>query len=569
MKTLVDLLENTVKKHGDKLFSQKRVNEFTNEYYGYTYRRFFDTAYALAKFLKSREILDGAHISLISENKPEWGAGYFAALLNHCVIVPIDAQLHDYEAAHIIEDSDSTAIICSAAQFDKVSGFTNNKKIKIIILLDELKNTGSNIIILKEAVNIGTGLSIHLNMPSPDDTASIIYTSGTTGISKGVILTHRNLVSDIEGVLKIISFAETDRLISVLPLHHTFESTAGFLCAVAVGASVTYAVSLKSKRLIEDIKYSKATILIGVPLLFEKLAASIMKAVKEKPVFTKMLFKSLYAASSAASGLFGGQLGKILFKSLRKQANLHTLRLMVSGGGPLASYISDTYKMLGFTLIQGYGLTEASPVVTVNPIEDCDNNSIGIPLFNINLEISEPGKGGIGEIIIKGPIVMKGYYKNKQATDEVLKNGWLYTGDIGYIGKNNHIYITGRAKNVIVTAGGKNVFPEGIEEKLNQSPFILESLVIGKQFSEKVKTEEVAAVIVPDTEYFDRFAFKPNLKITEEAVYSIIKKEIKRVNESLLPYKKIKDFKIRAEEFPKTSTRKIKRYLFKKEFYKI
>jgi long-chain acyl-CoA synthetase len=391
--------------------------------------------------------------------------------------------------------------------------------------------------------------------------AALIYTSGTTGLAKGVMLSHGNISSDIWSMVKAMDMYETDNFISILPLHHTFECTCGFLTPLSFGSSITYARGLASKQIVEDIKNNKATILLGVPLVFEKIFTGLSKEIAKKPQFTRAIFKTTFGLSRIIKKTVKLEAGGMLFSSLREKAGLSSLRLMVAGGAPMIPDIAEAFNIMGFRLIQGYGLTESSPVLSFNPFEGYRNDSIGIALPGATLKIDSPNAQGIGEIIAKGPMVMKGYYKNPEATSAVLKDGWLYTGDLGWGDSDGYYYIAGRLKNVIVTSGGKNVYPEEIEFVLNKSPFILESLVLGRPL-ESGGGEEIEAIIVPDMEYFSARAAEKEIELNEMNIEKTIKLEVSKACQELADYKRVKYVVMRNSDFEKTSTRKIKRYLY-------
>jgi len=268
--------------------------------------------------------------------------------------------------------------------------------------------------------------------------------------------------------------------------------------------------------------------------------------------------------SSALNSLLRIEAGKKIFKGLREKAGLSSLRLMVAGGAPMPPDVARAFNRLGFTFVQGYGLTESSPVLTFNPIDKRKDDSIGLPIPGAEMKTVNPDSRGIGEILARGPMVMKGYYNNKAATDEVLKDGWLYTGDIGWADSEGYYYITGRLKNAIVTPAGKNVYPEEIEFEIGKSPYILESLVLGFPTRDQ-RGEEIQAIVVPDFEYFDVLAEEREKSFTWEEIETIIKKEIYERCSHLADYKRVKYIQLREEEFEKTSTKKIKRFLFKQK----
>jgi long-chain acyl-CoA synthetase len=394
-----------------------------------------------------------------------------------------------------------------------------------------------------------------------DDRLAIIFTSGTTGKSKGVILTHRNVMFDAISTSKIVEYKNSDNLISILPLHHTFEATAGFIYPLYLGATITYARSLKSKEIIDDIKDTKATVMLGVPLLFEKMLKGLKKGVSGQKKIIKTVVKTNLCIVRGIRKIFHLETGGALFKSLRKKAGLDSLRLLISGGAALPLWVSEGFRELGFNIIQGYGLTETSPITNVNPLEKVKPASIGPPIPGIEMRIINPDENGIGEIIIKGPIVMQGYYQDEEETNKVIKNGWLYTGDFGRVDEDNYFYVTGRKKSVIVTQAGKNIYPEGVEQELLSSDYIEEVLVVGR-INPETGREEVHAIVYPTWETIDRYTEEKGIKQTENWRNSFFKEEIEKCCRDLADYKRVKSFSIREEEFPKTTTKKIKRFLF-------
>jgi long-chain acyl-CoA synthetase len=391
--------------------------------------------------------------------------------------------------------------------------------------------------------------------------AVLIFTSGTTGQAKGVMLTNKNIMACVDGTYQTWFYDHHDTFISVLPLHHTFEATGGMLVPLYAGATICYARSLKSRDIVGDIRDSQATMMLGVPLLFEKIYEGILRAVKEKPMLTRAAFAASSGLVRSIKSLTGATAGKKLFSSMREKAGLSSLRLLVSGGAALKPEVAVGLETLGLMIMQGYGLTESAPVLTLNSISRPDPNSVGPPIAGVEIKIVEPDASGIGEIAARGANVMPGYYQNQAATDAVIRDGWLHTGDLGYIDQRGCVFITGRAKNVIISAAGKNIYPEEVEAQLAKSPYISESLVLGEK-NEQTGREEVHAIVYPNYETFDQYAAHHKVKLDEAAIEKILKGEIKHQCGHLAEYKRVKHFSVREEEFPKTTTRKIKRYLF-------
>jgi long-chain acyl-CoA synthetase len=333
------------------------------------------------------------------------------------------------------------------------------------------------------------------------------------------------------------------------------------LVPLYAGATICYARSLKSRDIINDIRDSQATMMLGVPLLFEKIYEGILRAVKEKPMLTRAAFAASSGLVKSIKSLTGATAGRKVFSSLREKAGLSSLRLLVSGGAALKPEVLVGLETLGLSMMQGYGLTESAPVLTINNAPRPDPASVGAPLADIEVKIVDPDATGIGEIAARGANIMLGYYKNQAATDAVIRDGWLHTGDLGYIDQRGCVFITGRAKNVIISSAGKNIYPEEVEAQLAKSPYIAEALVLGEK-NEQSGREEVHAIVYPNYETFDEHAVHHKIKMDEVQIEKILKAEIRHQCGHLAEYKRVKHFSVREEEFPKTTTRKIKRYLF-------
>lgn len=560
-KTVLDMVENSCRIYGKKTAMQINIDGI---YQKYTYEDMWNNLNNIARALVKNHFVPGDKAAVYSENRPEWGMAYLGISKAGGIVVPLDAQSSVSELEHIILHSGAKIVFTSKKYIENILEiFDNVKSLKKVICFDSI-NEGDKTTALSKFLKTGEESKVSLPPhPNPDDIISILYTSGTTGISKGVMLTQKNIISDIDLAGQMIQFDENDTFLSVLPIHHIFECTGGFLLPLYGGSAITYADSLKSKSIINGIKETKVTIMLGVPLLFEKLCNGIIKAVKEKSLPVRAVFKSGMGIVNLTKKLMNKKIGHSVFKGLREKAGLSSIRFFVSGGGPLREDIAEIFDNLGLTILQGYGLTETSPVVTISTEKHLNYYSVGLPLPETEIKIEKPDTDGTGEILIKGPMVMKGYYKNTEATGEVLKNGWFYTGDIGYIDRRGFLHITGRKKDVIITPGGKNIYPEELEFKLNASGFIAESLVYGMPVSEKDKGEKIYAIIVPDYEAIDLHSKTAGKDLdTEEQINSLIKHEIKKIDSALPVYKRISGFKIRQEEFIKTSTKKIKRYLY-------
>ena len=523
-----------------------------------TYEGLFHEVTLVAKGLADLGVRPGDKVAILGHNSPEWAKAYLGTSQASAICVPIDSLLTQNEITHLLADSKAKVAFVTTRFLDMVlDSHLGLRSLRHLIVMDWEDGEPPGRAIpwedfLKKG-ELGPGLK---GGPELESLAAIIYTSGTTGRPKGVMLTHKNIVSDCAACYQAVYIGQ-ERFLSVLPMHHTFECTAGFLLPLYSGCSITFARSLKSKYIIEDLKASRATVMLGVPLLFQKMLDGIKRGIEKASPGKKLAFNALMKVVKAGEKTGRHHLGKIFFKGLREKAGLGHLRFFIVGGAPVRPQIPRDFRRLGIMMLQGYGLTEASPVLTLNPEDAPKDNSIGRPLPGVEVKVIDPDEKGVGELAFRGPMIMKGYYNNPKATKEVLtEDGWLLTGDLGWIDQNGYCFISGRGKNLIVTPAGKNVYPEEIEAILCESPHILEAMVYGRPLP--TGGEEVRALIVPDYETIGKLYKGP---LSESKINGLISKDVKRTNKVLAGYKRIKSFQIRDEEFPKTSTRKIKRHL--------
>uniref|UniRef100_A0A7C6AFU3 Long-chain fatty acid--CoA ligase n=1 Tax=candidate division WOR-3 bacterium TaxID=2052148 RepID=A0A7C6AFU3_UNCW3 len=537
LRTIGEVFEESVTNHPNKIALKKG-----DVVYSYQYLK--DRVLALKQHLYKLGLKPGERFGVLGENSPEWAISYLGIVRAGLVVVPLDAMLSEAELIHILRESAAKGVLCSESHMYKIESIKGElKDLKWLI----------NMKTIQELPSAKDERKIEIN---PESLAILIFTSGTTGLAKAVMLSHKNIISNLQAIEKAIPVYHTDSFVSIIPMHHTFEATCGFLYPLSQGVSIFYSPSLRPNDLIATFKEARITCLIAVPLLFEKFLAGLHKKIASASVPTKLIFTTVSGVTSIFKFL-----RKPLFSKIRKEMGLENLRLAVSGGAALSTKVAQGLEMLGIPILQGYGLTEAAPVISVNPLSRPKNNSVGKPLPGVEVRISEPDASGIGEIIVRGPNVMLGYYNNKEATDEVLKDGWLYTGDLGYIDNEGYIHITGRKKSLIVTPTGKNIIPEELEEKLLTSKWIKEVLVIPR-IDPVTKKEEVCALVYPDYELLEEYSISHNINLEFSDIEKLIRDEIRRVNEDLPAYKRITKFEIREEEFPKTTTQKIKRHMF-------
>ncbi len=533
-----------------------------------TFRELADDVKLLARGLVALGLRPGDRVVILGKNSPEWGRAYLAVSMAGGVNVPVDSLLSENEIRQLFAGAGARFAFADPRfidilqdcprgfplpdfMFSLVPAAAREQAREGVMSVDDIRAAGEGA--------AGPGLP-HVES---SDLAAIIFTSGTTGSPKGVMLTHSNLVSDVlaceRAIAGYLAIGE-ERFLSVLPMNHTFECTAGFLLPIYTGAHVTYARSLRSKYLMEDIRSSGTTIMLGVPLLFQKMVEGIFRAVEKAPPVRRHAFRAMMKLVRLGEKAGKKDLGKVLFRSLRGKAGLGSIKFFISGGAALPLFVSRDFNRLGMLILQGYGLTEASPVLTINPPDAPRNETIGKPLPGVQVKVLQPDSQGIGELCFRGPMVMKGYLNDQEATGQVIDDGWLATGDLGFVDEDGYVHVCGRSKNLIVTAAGKNVYPEEIEAELNRRPFILESMIYGRPRS-GTAGEDVCAVIVPDYEVIGEYY--PGRTLAESEVEELISQEVKTVNNTIASYKRIKEFHLINEELPKTSTRKIKRHLIK------
>ncbi len=523
-----------------------------------SFRELLENVLKFGAALKDLGIKERTHIAVIGENRVQWALSFLTGMCFNYVMVPIDRNLTKNEVMNIIHESDSEVIIFSGNYAGMIAeGMNSLKKLKHYICMDE---TGEDKEFLKMTDLIRKSKPARVeDLPeiNPDDLAEIIFTSGSLGRAKGVMLSQKNLSSNLVDMVSMVLIDERDRFLSVLPMHHTYECTCGMLCPIYSGASVHFARSLKT--VVDDLQTVRATILLGVPLLYDKMFKRIIKGIKEDKI-KSVIVPPLVKFTNLFSIIGFKEIKKKIFHELHQKFG-GSIRLFIAGGAAPDPLVAKGLREFGFHFIQGYGLTETSPILALNRVDSFKDDAAGIPMPHAQIKISNPDENGSGEIWTKAPYVMLGYYKNEKATDETFENGWFKTGDIGFVDEQGFLHINGRKKNVIISKSGKNVFPEEIEDLLNRSPFILESIVSGED--DPKQGEIIFAKIVVDAEAFIELSEVSHIPINDELLNKTIGEEIDKVNKQLASFKQIKKFIIREQEFEKTTTQKIKRYSIK------
>lgn len=498
-------------------------------------------------------------IAILSENRCEWAVTYLAAACTGIVSVPIDRDLQETEVYHILYLSGADAAVADAKHFDMLRDIRGKlPNLKTLIHMDEdapaQENGAMGFAHLKRLglVRIAEGKNDFLERTvSPDDLISILFTSGTMGNSKGVMLTHGNIASNICDAARWVGLNQNDRVLSVLPMHHSYECTHGFLLPLYIGGVISFAENLR--RIVENIAETKTTGVLGVPLLWHTIYKKIEAAMAEKGMWKVRAAKKVAALCQGALGL---DIRSRLFAGVHRKFG-GTLRILISGGAAVDPAVARGFRELGIAFLQGYGLTEASPIIAVNRDRAFKDEAAGLPLPSVDVRIAEDG-----EILARGPNIMKGYYNNPEATQEAIRDGWLYTGDLGHLDEDGFLHVRGRKKSVIVTPGGKKVYPEEVEAEILKSPFILECLVWSSDSSDPRHDVEVQAIVVPNTDYFVSQGMEPQGGMEEGEVEAILRREVKARCLNLAPFKRVTRLTVRYEEFEKTTTRKIKRYLY-------
>lgn len=550
--SLQDMIIQSAHRHGDKL-ALEDLNETPLP--RLTYLSLLKTILKFGTALRALGIQERAHIAVIGENRVQWAMSYLTMACFNYVVVPIDRNLSQNEVLNVIHESDAEAVIFSQ-QYEQIfiESHASLRNVKHYITMDSVSRNGK-FFSMMELIRQSQGCSEEeLPKIDPNDMSVIIFTSGTLGRAKGVMLSQHNIAKNLSAMLSVFMMYPADRFLSVLPMHHTYECNCGMLCPLYAGSSVHYARGLKT--VVDDLQRVKATILLGVPLLYDKMFKRVHKGIQEKKTVAKVLNPLIKVTDTLQMvGWKGAK--KAIFKELHHKFG-GSIRFFIAGGAAPDPLVAKGLRDLGFNFIQGYGLTETAPILALNSPYDFKDNAAGIPLPGVEIRINNPDTDGIGEVFAKGPNVMSGYYKNPAATAEVFENGWFKTGDLGYIDEDGFLHISGRKKNVIISKSGKNVFPEEIEDVLNRSPFILESLVYGEQDAKL--GEVIAAQIVADAEAFIELAERTKQEITKDLLHHIISDEVAKANNQLGSYKQVRKFIIRDQEFQKTTTQKIKRF---------
>ena len=565
VETIKEMIDASVEAFPDRVAYMYK-DEHKEPFKTMTYAEFKAEQNAIGAALIERGF-KGSKIAVIGENSHRWALSYYSVVCGVGVIVPIDRNLEPGEITNLLERADVEAIFASPKLAPTVVPlFDELPLVKQVIIMaapnDEVDEliTDNRLITMSQLVAEGKELVAEGKQGyidaqiNADDLSTILFTSGTTGLAKGVMLSHRNLSQNVFNMSKYVHIPEAGRVLDVLPMHHVYEMTCTVMTSFYQGATVVICEGLKyiQKNFVE----AECNIMLGVPLIFENIYRKIWTNA-EKSGSTDKLRRAI-GMSMKLDLRNNRAVTKRLFKAVHGIFG-ESLHLLIAGGAAIDPNVIAEFEAMGLPMMQGYGMTENSPIIAVNQDRYGKAASVGKPMPGTEVRIIDKDSSGIGEVICKGPSVMMGYYKDAENTAKTIKDGWLYTGDYGYFDEDGFLYITGRKKNVIVTKGGKNIFPEEVEYYLLLSDYICEVIVYGKP--EEVKDDLICTAIM----YPDYKALEEAGAENDEDKYKLLKEAVEEANSKMPPYKRVKRIEIREDDFIKTTTLKIKR--FEKENY--
>ncbi len=549
--TLAQIFNITLDKFPDRICFTK----FTPNRFSLTYKEVNEYLLNISSYLREKGLKKGDKVAINGKNSIEWAIAYLSINFAGGVVVPLDNQLTTKKVQQLSSYSDCKFFLADKNVLESLDKY-DETYLKSFALCMTLTGKSEN---YEAMMNCKAKKILPAENGNEDDIAAILFTSGTTGNEKGAVLSQKNIVSDVFQAKdeQFLQLDETDILYALLPLHHSYCCTAVLLVSITFGCECVFGHGIIVSRMINDLTRGKVTVFMGIPLLYNKILAGMMKEVKKKGFFTNALVHTLMFINGFFKKYFkANPLRGFFNKKLLSKVGFAHNRILICGAGPLSPKVFKQYQQLGLDFIQGYGLTETSPILALNPISKFKIESVGKIFRLVDAKIIDADATGVGEIVVKGPNICQGYYKDEENTKKLFtEDGYLKTGDLGYLDKDNYLYLKGRAKNIIVTEGGKNVYPEEIEDLFQLHPQIDQILVRGYQEKKNVPAECIEAVIYPSEEYFKNKVEKIDVEIDEV---------IKTVNKELSGYKKIGKVTILDKPMVMTSTKKIKRNLIKK-----
>lgn len=559
--TIKEAFEYSTEKFANNTFLLEKTDH-KGKWIETTYSEFKDEVIGLGTALIRKLGLKDTRIAIIGENTHYWYTAYMTMLCGVGIAVPIDKELPENEIENVLKRSKASAVIFSKKKEEVIKRVAQNlPDVKYFIEMNSDSSLEDRFVGIEHLIEEGktlvkNGDDSYMKIEiDPDEFKVLLFTSGTTSNAKGVMLCNRNLAQNINAASAYVDLRPDDRLMSILPLHHTYESSIGFLYPFAMGASVSICQGLK--YIVPDLKETNPTALLTVPLLVEnlykKINANIKKSKKDGVV------NSMIHVTNALKAV-GVDIKRKVFAEIYDNLG-GKIRIIVSAAAPIDAKIGKWLEDIGITFLQGYGLTETAPIAALTPDFQTKIGSAGKAVVDAELKIDNPNENGEGEVLIKSKTLMLGYYEDEEATKESIfeENGerWFRSGDIGYLDQDGFLFITGRCKNVIVTQNGKNIYPEEIELMLGNIPEIKECMVYGKKDEKEDKELIISARVIPN---YEEIEAKYGKNLSDEEVHKIIWEKIKDVNKQLTSYKAIKNLEIKKDEFVKTTTMKIKRY---------
>jgi len=560
IRDLKDMLAGSVAEFGDKPAFLRKKNPAA-AYEPVSFRQFQADVNAFGTALLELG-QQGRRVAVIGENQYAWATTYLAVVNGVGIIVPVDRELPEADVIRCLKRAQVSTVVFAESKREVVRSIADKvdsveQWIDMGLASDEKGFKAFSGLLAQGHDRVRAGFRGYVDAElDPAAVSVLLFTSATTSEPKAVQLSHRNLCENLMAVMSTVRLGPGDIALSILPIHHTYECTCGFLCPVYSGAAIAFCDGLR--HIPRNLKESGCTMMVVVPLVLETMHKRIWAEAEKKGAAGK-----LRLALRISNGLrcIGIDLRRRLFRAVLENLGPH-LRLFICGAAALDPEVAKGFRDLGIAALQGYGLTECSPLVAGNRDRAWKNDAAGLPLPGVDVRIRQPGSEGVGEIVVKGPSVMLGYYEQPEETARVFTaDGYFRTGDLGYIDADGFLHITGRAKNVIIAKNGRNVYPEEIESLIGRSPYVLECMVFGKAGARGSDDVELAVSIVPAMEYIAQTfgAGKPGM----EEIRKLLQEVVHGVNQALPAYKRIRHTILRETEFIKTTTKKIKRYLEK------
>ncbi len=550
IKNLKEMLNKTRNIYAKKTAYKIRIQD--NQYKTITHEEVRDMVDCLGTALIDLG-LKGKRIAVIGQNRYEWEIAYLSVVCGTGIVVPLDKSLPSNELESLIERSEVEAIFYTNKYEEVIKKikYSGKNKLKHLISMDICEHS-EGIYSQEELIKKGKMLLEEGNREfidskiNSEEMSIMLFTSGTTSASKVVSLSHKNICSNLMDIASILDVNSNDTLLSVLPVHHVFECTVGFLFGLYKGAETVFCDGIR--HIVKNLKEYNVSVMACVPSLYEGIFNMIRKQLEKEGKLEEVLEKEEKYRNASMKEK------RIIFKDIHDMLG-GRIKLFISGAAKLDPKIEEKYRLLGINIVQGYGLTETSPVVGIGNNKYHRIGSIGKAVPSVEVKIEDKNEEGIGELVVKGPSVMLGYFENKEATNEVLKDGWFYTGDLAKIDEEGYIYICGRKKSVIVLKNGKNIFPEEMENLVNKIEGVKESFIFGKQQSDDKDDIKINVQLV-----FDREIVEEVYKVkTDDEIYKVLSNKIKEINQTMPQYKAIRGVLITEKELIKTTTNKIKR----------